>query len=152
MTPGIEKSENGSASGKARCRSLNSVSASNLSVCLNCCISSRHQGQGWPPPSRTPSPHSPGTQGKRNPASVNPLKSLPLACLGHMLTPGPITGSWNNRILQLASLGPTRLTVPPELWKEEEKISQNERCEAEKTEREEEETKISWTPTPCQAQ
>lgn len=58
-------------------------------------------GQCWPQP--TPWLHHPAAQGPKEgekpSISSNPFKRFPLACLGHMLTPGPITGSWDNGTL-----------------------------------------------------
>lgn len=74
----------------------------------------------------TPSPTAQGPgEGDKPSTLTSPRKGLSLACSGHVLSPGPIPGPWNNGTL-IGQAGATSLTVPPETWGEEEGGSPNE--------------------------
>lgn len=102
---------------KQRVHRLQTKLGARASPCLPSavlCISlSRHPrarlappGRGWHHLLHGPITHCPGTwEGEKPSSPTNPLKRLSLACSGHMLTPGPITGSRNAGILRLARLG-----------------------------------------------
>lgn len=88
------------------------------------CIARRHPwGQAI---HATPSPTAQGPgEGDKPSTLTSPRKGLSLACSGHVLSPGPIPGPWNNGTL-IGQAGATSLTVPPETWGEEEGGSPNE--------------------------